>query len=100
MNRVWPGKAANGWLTERMADVMWREVLARRDYLVDYHDGPGACDELPVTFPHAAYDAPAQSLAVDGVDGTTTGAKPKRSAKELNEIILGMSKAFGSPVIW
>jgi len=100
MNRVWPGKATNGWLTERMADVMWREVLSRCDYLIDYHDGTGACDELPVAFPHAAHDAPAQSLAADGVGGTAAAVKPKRSAKELNEIILGMSKAFGSPVIW
>jgi predicted deacylase len=101
MNRVWPGKSQNGWLTERMADVMWREVVSRCDYLVDYHDGTGACDELPVAFPHAAHDEQMMAGMADGVGGgESSGPRRNVTAAQLNETILGMAKAFGSTVIW
>ena len=40
LNRVYPGKA-DGTVSERIADVITREVIARADYLVDLHCGDG-----------------------------------------------------------
>ena len=104
MNRVWPGKLENAWLTEQMAHVMWTEVLSRCQYLIDYHDGTGACDELPVAFPHALpsdADATVQATAADGVGGSggTTRITPEYIAN-MNEQIRGLAIAWGSRVIW
>ena len=104
MNRVWPGKMVNGWLTEQMAYVLWNEVISRCDYLLDMHDGTGACDELPVAFPHFFPDDPAQAVGggvADGIgaDGSTAGLSAEAMA-EMNEKIREMAMAFGSTVIW
>jgi len=40
LNRVYPGRA-DGTLSERIADVITREVIERADYLVDLHAGDG-----------------------------------------------------------
>src|SRR5712692_4519210 len=40
LNRVYPGKA-DGTVSERIADVITREVIGRADYLVDLHCGDG-----------------------------------------------------------
>ena len=41
LNRVFPGKA-DGTQTERIADLISREVVARSDFLMDVHSGDGA----------------------------------------------------------
>lgn len=41
LNRVFPGKR-NGTQTERIADLIAREVVARSDFLMDVHSGDGA----------------------------------------------------------
>lgn len=41
LNRVFPGKA-DGTQTERIADLIAREVVARSDFLMDVHSGDGA----------------------------------------------------------
>ncbi|MEL7197067.1 MAG: M14 family metallopeptidase [Pseudomonadota bacterium] len=41
LNRSFPG-SAQGTLTERSADVLSREVVARADFLMDIHSGDGA----------------------------------------------------------
>lgn len=41
LNRVFPGNA-QGTQTERMADLIAREVVARSDFLMDVHSGDGA----------------------------------------------------------
>ena len=40
LNRVYPGRA-DGTVSERIADVITREVIARADYLADMHCGDG-----------------------------------------------------------
>lgn len=113
LNRVWPGKLVNGWLTEQMAAVLWNEVIKRCDYLIDYHDGTGACDELPVAFPQGF---PADAAA--GVGGDTAGASDLAGAdgvgdasaptveltpeymRSMNEKIRDLAIAWGSQVIW
>ncbi len=103
MNRVWPGKAKNAWLTEQMAYVMWNEIITKCDYLLDYHDGTGACDELPVAFPHAFDLNGPGVLQVGGADGTggsTGGGVNRAYAEKMNAKIRELAIAFGSPVIW
>jgi len=41
LNRSFPG-SANGTLTERIADVLSRDVISRADFLMDIHSGDGA----------------------------------------------------------
>lgn len=103
MNRVWPGKERNAWLTEKMAHVMWSEVVGRCDYLIDIHDGTGACDELPVAFPYPVPTdgAPIQAAAVDGVgEGAAAPRGDRLTPAEMNDRIRGLAQAFGSRVIW
>lgn len=102
LNRVWPGKRENAWLTEQMAYVIWTEVLSRCQYLVDYHDGTGACDELPVAFPHAIpEDGAVQATLADGVGGGDGGNRlTAEYIADMNGKIRAMAEAFGSPVIW
>lgn len=102
MNRVWPGKAKNAWLTEQMAYVMWNEVITKCDYLLDFHDGTGACDELPVAFPHAFDLNGPGVLQVSAADGTGggSGGVTRAFAEEMNGKIRELAVAFGSPVIW
>jgi predicted deacylase len=89
LNRVWPGKrdgagfpTPNGWLTEQMAYAMWNEVVKKADYLIDFHDGTGSCDELPVAFPQGYPDG-------------EQGCRP-----DLTEQVRELAKAFGSMVTW
>lgn len=104
MNRVWPGKQENAWLTEQMAYVMWSEVLSRCQYLIDYHDGTGACDELPVAFPHALPPdaaAPVQATAADGVGGSGGASRlTPEYIENMNRQIRELAIAWGSRVIW
>ena len=104
MNRVWPGKERNAWLTEQMAHVMWTQVIGRCDYLIDIHDGTGACDELPVAFPYsfpAGGAVAVQSAAADGVgEGGPTSRTSRLTPEEMTERIRGLAQAFGSRVIW
>ena len=106
LNKVWPGKLENGWLTEQMAAVMWRDIISKADYLLDLHDGTGSCDELPVAFPRPFPDDPNQVLAgpagSDGVgedaSGLPNGLTPERM-QEINAEMREMAIAFGSTVI-
>lgn len=41
LNRAFPG-SASGTVTERIADVISREIVARADFLIDIHGGDGA----------------------------------------------------------
>lgn len=103
MNRVWPGKAKNAWLTEQMAYVMWNEVVKKCDYMLDFHDGTGACDELPVAFPHAFDLNGPGVMQVSGADGTGGGGGggvTREYAEKMNGKIRELALAFGSPVIW
>lgn len=38
LNRVWPGGGT--WITEQIAAALDRDVLARTDFLMDFHPGP------------------------------------------------------------
>ncbi len=38
LNRVWPGRP-DGWLTERLADALFRQFLSRADFTIDLHGG-------------------------------------------------------------
>jgi predicted deacylase len=49
LNRVFPGKA-DGTLSERIADVITREVIARATHLVDLHCGDGNESLRPYTY--------------------------------------------------
>jgi uncharacterized protein len=103
LNRVWPGSKKNAWLTEQIAYVLWNEVITRCEYIVDYHDGTGSSNELPVAFPHAFAPEPPYfaGAAADGTGGAAHNKKIDAAyTKAMNEKILGMAKAFGSPVIW
>lgn len=104
LNQVWPGAKTNAWLTQQIAYVLWNEVVKRCEYIVDFHDGTGACDELPVAFPHAFPDQPPYVVG-GGVAEETSGAEfganlTEASTRAMNEKIEGMAKAFGSKVIW
>lgn len=105
LNRVWPGKSENAWLTERIADVLWREVVSRCEYLIDYHDGTGSSEELPVTFAFAFPTARADAVRAEGADGIGTApvvptALPPERMKAMNDRIRGLAIAWGSTVIW
>jgi predicted deacylase len=105
LNRVWPGKSENAWLTERMADVLWREIVSRSDYLIDYHDGTGSSEELPVTFAFAFPTGSADAVRAEVADGIGAGpavptATPLERMKAMNEQIRGLATAWGSTVIW
>lgn len=67
LNRVFPGRV-NGSPTERIADQLMREIVAKSDYLVDLHGSDG--EEAVGRFAYAArpgldsgFDARALSLA-------------------------------------
>ena len=106
INKVWPGKERNAWLTEQIAHVIWNQAIKHCDYIVDMHDGTGSCEELPVAFPHVFPPEGQPPLAGNVIDGTgaeipfeKTGLTRERM-DEINGQIKGMAKAFGSRVIW
>lgn len=103
LNQVWPGSKKNAWLTQQIAHVLWNEVVSKVEYVVDFHDGTGACDELPVAFPHIFPDsapyvagAGADGVGEDGVDYNLS----KEHVQRINTEMIAMAKAFGSDVIW
>lgn len=49
LNRVFPGRG-DGTQSERAADVITREVLARADYVIDYHGGDLDEDQRPYAY--------------------------------------------------
>lgn len=106
MNRVWPGSNVNAWLTEQMAYALWTEIVSQCQYVVDLHDGTGACDELPVAFPQAFPTDPAKAVSGEVADGIGTDTSDL-SIEITSDYLAGMvdqiremAIAFGSPVIW
>jgi predicted deacylase len=105
INRVWPGKKVNGWLTEQMAHALWTEIINQCEYVLDMHDGTGACDELPVAFPQAFPTDPLRAIGggvADGI-GTDAGAAQALDSRYLTAMkdkIREMAIAFGAPVTW
>jgi predicted deacylase len=106
LNRVWPGKKVNAWLTEQIAHALWTEIVSKCDYIVDMHDGTGACDELPVAFPQAFPSDPAKAIGGGVADGTgadisdVTGRITADYLETMKGKIREMAVAFGSSVIW
>jgi predicted deacylase/dienelactone hydrolase len=49
LNRVYPGDP-NGTVTQRIADVITRDVIEKSDYLVDMHAGDGNESLIPFTY--------------------------------------------------
>lgn len=63
LNRVYPGDA-RGTVSQRIADVITREVIAPADYLVDIHAGDGNESLRPYTYwSRLGLDARVDSLA-------------------------------------
>ncbi len=104
MNRVWPGKKVNGWLTEQMAHALWSEIITQCEYVLDLHDGTGACDELPVAFPQAFPTDPGRAVSGGVADGTGTLFDGKTLTADylinIKDKMRGMATAFGAPVTW
>lgn len=106
MNRVWPGAKVNAWLTEQMAYTLWHEAIKHCDYIVDMHDGTGACDELPVAFPQVFPADPSQAIGggvADGIGADVSdvgGLLTHEGISKMNEQVTDLAKAFGSSVIW
>jgi predicted deacylase len=73
LNRVWPGGTT--WITEQIAAVLDREILARTDYLIDLHTGPWGTSLAGISY---SRDLPDRSV---------------------NQRSLEMAVAFGYPVI-
>jgi hypothetical protein len=65
-----------------MAYVMWNEVVKQADYLLDFHDGTGSCDELPVVFANSYPDG------------------EKGCLPDLTEKVWDLALAFGARVTW
>jgi len=105
LNRVWPGKSENAWLTERIADVLWREIVSRSEYVIDYHDGTGSSEELPVTFAYAFpmnRGGAIQAEGADGIGGAAETAPPGLSMaqmRDMNDKVRALAIAWGSTVI-
>lgn len=49
LNRMYPGRP-DGTVSERIADIITREIITRADYLVDMHAGDGNEALLPYTY--------------------------------------------------
>jgi len=78
MNRVWPGDP-QGSLTERMAYMIWTELVSHADEVVDLHTASRYC---PVW---VFYEA-------DGV----SEAAPSETARRSEE----MARLFGAPILY
>ena len=104
MNRVWPGKKVNAWLTEQIAHALWTEIVSKCQYIVDMHDGTTAADELPVAFPQAFPTDPSKAISTemaDGIGSEATGIEiTSEYLTDMKEKIRQLSIAFGSTVIW
>jgi uncharacterized protein len=103
MNQVWPGAKKNAWLTQQIAHVLWNEVVSKVEYVLDFHDGTGACDEVPVAFPHIFPDEPPYVVGAGVAESTGDAVDYDLSpehVKRINDEMIGMAKAFGSEVVW
>ena len=104
LNRVWPGKKVNAWLTEQIAYALWNEIVSKCQYIVDMHDGTTAADELPVAFPQGFPTDPSRALAGELADGIGSDASGIRITSDylsaMRDKIRELSIAFGSSVIW
>lgn len=78
MNRVWPGDA-DGSLTERMAHLIWSELVSLADEVVDLHTGSPLCPAW------VFYEA-------DGVSEKASRETASRSAE--------MARLFGAPILY
>lgn len=78
MNRIWPGNP-DGSLTERMADLVWRELASRADAVVDLHTATRHC-------PVWLFYEP------EGVSKSTSPETVRQSER--------MARLFGTPVIY
>ncbi len=70
LNRVWPG-SADGWITERVADVLWRQVVSKADCVLDLH-GDASAPGLSIYYAYAGgtdsadeYSSKCRQLALD-----------------------------------
>jgi predicted deacylase len=88
LNRVFPGRA-DGTLSERIADVITREVIARATHVVDLHCGDGNESLRPYTYwittgdPKVAEAGRAMALAF-GLDRIVVdGARPTDPAASI-----------------
>lgn len=72
--RVFPG-SATGTLTERIADVMYRQLIRHADFYIDLHSG-GPESDIPTLVGYIHEDTPAGQQSLEG------------------------AKAFGTSVIW
>jgi predicted deacylase len=104
LNRVWPGKKVNAWLTEQIAHALWTEIISKCQYIVDMHDGTTAADELPVAFPQGFPTDPARALSgelADGIGADASGIDiTSNYLTAMRDKIRELSIAFGSSVIW
>lgn len=62
MNRSFPG-SPDGTLTEKIADFVTREIIARSDYVLDIHSGGKTMDFTPLAAVHFLADAEQQERA-------------------------------------
>jgi predicted deacylase len=104
INQVWPGSNKHAWLTQQIAYVLWNEVIAKCDYVLDCHDGVGSANEIPVAFMNIFPDEPpyitgggVEVVAGDGAEGAHLNAENTRA---INEKVEAMGKAFGARVSW
>ena len=88
LNRVFPG-TADGTLSERIADVLTREIIARATHVVDLHCGDGNESLRPYSYwittgdPNVAEQAKAMALAF-GLDHIVVdGSRPTDPAASL-----------------
>ena len=102
LNQQWPGSNINAWLTQQTAFVIWNNLIKHCDYMIDYHDGTGATDELPVAFAHAFPDEQPyySSSGVEGTESNESIVLNKDIVSKMNDNIKNLSKAFGSEIIW
>ena len=103
LNQQWPGANKNAWLTQQIAYVIWNNLIKKCEYMIDYHDGTGATDELPVAFAHAFADKEPY-FSASGIEGTETSDNYNHINHEyitkMNNEIKKLSVAFGSEIIW
>jgi predicted deacylase len=78
MNRIWPGDC-KGSLTERMANLIWKELIIHADEVIDFHTAGRWCKVW------VFYEA-------DGVSEKS----PKETALRSEE----MARLFGAPILY
>lgn len=63
LNRLFPGRP-DGGVTEKIADHVFRELVARADYVLDIHAGGKTLDFVPFAAVHVLDDAEQQARCV------------------------------------